>query len=467
MSDTTNHEEEISDDAYATLVRHQFKLKCLGDRLQRIENATATMKDKWRIGDKAMRDFTSTWRRYLTASTTEWRTRTNFMKDGDSEMETDKETPEGASTARPTKRPQLYVEPPFADDITLVEMPRKFSFPNIRMYDSTNDPDDHVAQYKQHMLTVAIQIELREANMWKGFGSTLTGPTLQWQDTGLQVPARRRPGSLLGSIPEVQSLKKKLDEYSKQLEESAEKLNQLESENLTLRDKNQALNTTSNKKRHFRTQVRTNPTLKTPNSAGDTTRPPTTSNERGAVHEKAKGTQTYDVEDRESNPELDKEVSKGGTTKKSPMTAYLEQMFSKRMTPCNPWWKDSQGTPKGVTRSYYVQGIQLNPDRTRLEMVYQRTDEVDKGPSEAASVDTDQIPSNDTAYAILNDISKPTSIEVTTSHSIDTGRVSEQKEFDVCGNLRDGDTTTWCQKIQSAQQMLLTAICKASSTPYC
>ncbi|KAF2596596.1 hypothetical protein F2Q68_00010306 [Brassica cretica] len=444
------------------------------------------------------------------------------MKDGDSEMETDKETPEGASTARPTKRPQLYVEPPFADDITLVEMPRKFSFPNIRMYDSTNDPDDHVAQYKQHMLTVAIQIELREANMWKGFGSTLTGPTLQCtelilyavdngsstniifqttyndmgleedaltqkvtliigfnglvkqttgevklQDTGLQVPARRRPGSLLGSIPEVQSLKKKLDEYSKQLEESAEKLNQLESENLTLRDKNQALNTTSNKKRHFRTQVRTNPTLKTPNSAGDTTRPPTTSNERGAVHEKAKGTQTYDVEDRESNPELDKEVSKGGTTKKSPMTAYLEQMFSKRMTPCNPWWKDSQGTPKGVTRSYYVQGIQLNPDRTRLEMVYQRTDEVDKGPSEAASVDTDQIPSNDTAYAILNDISKPTSIEVTTSHSIDTGRVSEQKEFDVCGNLRDGDTTTWCQKIQSAQQMLLTAICKASSTPYC
>ncbi|KAF2533515.1 hypothetical protein F2Q70_00031092 [Brassica cretica] len=25
----------------------------------------------------------------------------------------------------------------------------------------------------------------------------------------------------------------------------------------------------------------------------------------------------------------------------------------------------------------------------------------------------------------------------------------------------------WCQEIQSAQQMLLTAICKASSTPYC
>ncbi|KAF3537264.1 hypothetical protein F2Q69_00022971 [Brassica cretica] len=48
---------------------------------------------------------------------------------------------------------------------------------------------------------------------------------------------------------EVQSLKEKLDEHSKQLEQSAEKLRQLELENLTLRDENQAINTASNKKR--------------------------------------------------------------------------------------------------------------------------------------------------------------------------------------------------------------------------
>ncbi|KAH0853595.1 hypothetical protein HID58_093060 [Brassica napus] len=42
---------------------------------------------------------------------------------------------------------------------------------------------------------------------------------------------------------EVQSLKEKFDEHSKQLEQSAEKLSQLVSENLTLRDENQALNT--------------------------------------------------------------------------------------------------------------------------------------------------------------------------------------------------------------------------------
>ncbi|KAF2594065.1 hypothetical protein F2Q70_00043388 [Brassica cretica] len=65
-------------------------------------------------------------------------------------------------------------------------------------------------------------------------------------------------------------------------------------------------------------------------------------------------------------------------------------------------------------------------------------DEIDKDPAEAASIDTDQIPSND--------INKPASIDITTSPSIDTGRVSELKKFDVCGNLRDGDTTTRSDK---------------------
>ena len=61
MSDVNNHGKEISDDTYATLVRHQFKLDCFGDRLQKIENTTATMNDKWCRGDEAMRDFTGTW----------------------------------------------------------------------------------------------------------------------------------------------------------------------------------------------------------------------------------------------------------------------------------------------------------------------------------------------------------------------------------------------------------------------
>ncbi|KAF3559904.1 hypothetical protein F2Q69_00014020 [Brassica cretica] len=54
----TNNSTSIDTDSYAALTRHQFKLESLGERLQRIENTTATMKDKWCKGDEAMRDFT-------------------------------------------------------------------------------------------------------------------------------------------------------------------------------------------------------------------------------------------------------------------------------------------------------------------------------------------------------------------------------------------------------------------------
>ena len=66
--------------------------------------------------------------------------------------------------------PDSYVDTPFTDEITLIEMPRKFSFPNIRVYDDTTDPDDHVAQYRQRMLAVALPKESHEATMCKGFG---------------------------------------------------------------------------------------------------------------------------------------------------------------------------------------------------------------------------------------------------------------------------------------------------------
>ena len=88
---------------------------------------------------------------------------------------------------------------------------------------------------------------------------------------------------------EVQSLKDKLDEHSKQLQQSAEKLSQLESENLTLRDENQALNMASNKKRHFQTQIRPMPSRETPNSGGDMTFPPMTSQGDAATREKTMG----------------------------------------------------------------------------------------------------------------------------------------------------------------------------------
>ncbi|KAF2584782.1 hypothetical protein F2Q70_00035783 [Brassica cretica] len=53
------------------------------------------------------------------------------------------------------------------------------------------------------------------------------------------------------------------------------------------------------------------PNLETPNSGTGTTPPPTTSQGDAATREKAKGAQTYDVEDSESEPEPDKEAPDG------------------------------------------------------------------------------------------------------------------------------------------------------------
>ncbi|KAF3545660.1 hypothetical protein DY000_02007165 [Brassica cretica] len=141
------------------------------------------------------------------------------VEDCKSENEPDKEAPEGAAkmesplvayleqmfskrldamqsmverlpgVAPPIRKskPDSYADTPYADEITFIEMPRRFSFPSIKAYDGTSDPDDHVAQYRQRMLAVALPKESHEATMCKGFGSTLTGPALQWY---INLPTR-------------------------------------------------------------------------------------------------------------------------------------------------------------------------------------------------------------------------------------------------------------------------------------
>ena len=73
-----------------------------------------------------------------------------------------------------------FADSPFIDSIALVDMPRKFSFPDMKQFEGTTDPDDHIAQYKQRMFIIAIPRDLREACMCKAFGSSLSGPALQW-----------------------------------------------------------------------------------------------------------------------------------------------------------------------------------------------------------------------------------------------------------------------------------------------
>ncbi|KAF3588880.1 hypothetical protein F2Q69_00027543 [Brassica cretica] len=122
---------------------------------------------------------------------------------------------------------------------------------------------------------------------------------------------------------EFQILKEKLKEHSKQLEQSAEKLSQLESENLTLRDENQTLNTASNKKRRFWTRVRPMSNLETPNSERGTNSPTTAPGGDTSTRENARDAQAYDVEGSDLEPEPDKETSDRAARTESPMIAHL------------------------------------------------------------------------------------------------------------------------------------------------
>ncbi|XP_074377779.1 uncharacterized protein LOC141719306 [Apium graveolens] len=50
----------------------------------------------------------------------------------------------------------------------------------MKLYDRYSDPQEYIAQYKQCMSSVPIIQDLREPCMCKSFGSTLSGPALQW-----------------------------------------------------------------------------------------------------------------------------------------------------------------------------------------------------------------------------------------------------------------------------------------------
>ena len=119
---------------------------------------------------------------------------------------------------------------------------------------------------------------------------------LQRQIDGLKNQVTKLNKTREEANPELssqfQSLKEKLNEHSRQMEQSAEKLSQLESENLNLCDKNQSLNMASNKKRRFRAQVRPMPTLEIPNSGTGVNLPPTASGGDTSPREKAKDAQT-------------------------------------------------------------------------------------------------------------------------------------------------------------------------------
>ncbi|KAI3802237.1 hypothetical protein L1987_30367 [Smallanthus sonchifolius] len=68
----------------------------------------------------------------------------------------------------------------FAPPICDAEIPKRFKTPNMKLYDGTTDHEEHAAQYRESMEINPIPLDLKEACLCKGFGSTLTGSTLKW-----------------------------------------------------------------------------------------------------------------------------------------------------------------------------------------------------------------------------------------------------------------------------------------------
>lgn len=66
------------------------------------------------------------------------------------------------------------------DEIESIEMPRKFFFPNMRMYNDTCDPDNHVAQYKTKVAHCKIPKRAERGAYVQRFQFNPNGPALQW-----------------------------------------------------------------------------------------------------------------------------------------------------------------------------------------------------------------------------------------------------------------------------------------------
>ncbi|KAF3554333.1 hypothetical protein F2Q69_00012636 [Brassica cretica] len=107
MSDTHYHGEEISADTYGTLRRHQFNLESLEERLQRMENTTAKIKEKWRRGDEAM---------YMPSSTrSNKETQLLFSPDPASLERSIRKEARSSSTDNHTRSSIDFVQPPSTD----------------------------------------------------------------------------------------------------------------------------------------------------------------------------------------------------------------------------------------------------------------------------------------------------------------------------------------------------------------
>lgn len=82
----------------------------------------------------------------------------------------------GSSTTR-------FSDTSFASWILKTKMPKRFNVTNMKPYEGTLDPEDHIAEFKNRIRTCNIPEEDMETEMCKGFGYTLIGMSQRWFST--------------------------------------------------------------------------------------------------------------------------------------------------------------------------------------------------------------------------------------------------------------------------------------------
>ncbi|KAF2572718.1 hypothetical protein F2Q70_00001467 [Brassica cretica] len=117
------------------------------------------------------------------------------------------------------------------------------------------------------------------------------------------------------------------------------------------------------------------------------------------------------------------------------------------MVPCDVFEVESPILlDRSMQFSSYIEVLDdpLHAEASQRGLIFRS--EVDTGPTESVSNDINKPGSIDTTTSPSIVTTTSSSIDTTTSSSIDSGRVSEEKEFDVCENIFDGDTTTQSEK---------------------
>lgn len=75
---------------------------------------------------------------------------------------------------------ESIIESSFNRELDVIYLPYKLAPLQMVYYDGMTNPDQHIELYKQHMLTLIVPRQIKEACMCIGFGAMLPRLALQW-----------------------------------------------------------------------------------------------------------------------------------------------------------------------------------------------------------------------------------------------------------------------------------------------